>query len=80
MEFLHSHTNVVAQPSFDDRRYYGINPYALGFAMMKDIERICVNPQAEDRQMVSGYRRIKIRLVRSRTSGRITATKASSRS
>ncbi len=50
LEFLHSHTNVVAQPSFDDRRYHGINPYALGFAMMKDIERICVNPETEDRQ------------------------------
>jgi stage V sporulation protein R len=50
MEFLHSHTNVVAQPDFDDRRYYGINPYALGFAMMKDIERICVKPQTEDLQ------------------------------
>ncbi len=49
-EFLHSHTNVVAQPDFDDRRYYGINPYALGFAMMKDIERICMNPSSEDRQ------------------------------
>ena len=44
LEFLHSHTNVVAQPEFDDRRYYGLNPYALGFAMMKDIERICVDP------------------------------------
>ena len=50
MEFLHSHTNVVAQPGFDDRRYYGLNPYALGFAMMKDIERICLTPEAEDRQ------------------------------
>ncbi len=50
MEFLHSHTNVVAQPGFDDRRYYGLNPYALGFAMMKDIERICLKPEAEDRQ------------------------------
>src|SRR5262249_35851935 len=52
MEFLHSHTNVVAQPDFDDRRYYGLNPYALGFAMMKDIERICVNPELEDRHWV----------------------------
>jgi len=50
LEFLHSHTNVVAQPEFDDRRYYGLNPYALGFAMMKDIERICVSPEEEDRQ------------------------------
>ena len=50
LEFLHSHTNVVTQPAFDDRRYSGINPYALGFAMMKDIERICLKPEAEDRQ------------------------------
>jgi spore cortex formation protein SpoVR/YcgB (stage V sporulation) len=50
LEFLHSHTSVVLQPSFDDRRYSGINPYALGFAMMSDIERICVNPTAEDRE------------------------------
>ncbi|WP_127078794.1 SpoVR family protein [Rhodomicrobium lacus] len=49
LEFLHSHTNVVAQPDFDDRRYYGLNPYALGFTMMKDIERMCVDPTAEDR-------------------------------
>ena len=49
LEFLHSHTSVVAQPDFDDRRYYGLNPYALGFAMMKDIERICVDPAEEDR-------------------------------
>jgi stage V sporulation protein R len=37
VEFLTSHTNVVFQPHFDDRRYSGINPYALGFAMMQDI-------------------------------------------
>ena len=39
-----------SSPSFDDPRYSGINPYALGFAMMQDIERICVSPEAEDRQ------------------------------
>lgn len=50
MEFLHSHTNVVTQPNFDDPRYNGMNPYALGFAMMKDIERIVREPTAEDRQ------------------------------
>ncbi len=49
LEFLHSHTSVVMQPDFDDRRYGGLNPYALGFAMMKDIERICVDPTEEDR-------------------------------
>jgi stage V sporulation protein R len=50
MEFLHSHTNVVLQPTYDDRRFSGINPYALGFAMMTDIQRICTNPTDEDRQ------------------------------
>jgi spore cortex formation protein SpoVR/YcgB (stage V sporulation) len=49
MEFLHSHTSVVMQPEFDDRRYSGINPYALGFAMMQDIEGICLTPTDEDR-------------------------------
>ena len=49
VEFLRSHTNVVFQPEFDDPRYSGINPYALGFAMMQDIERICTNPTEEDR-------------------------------
>ena len=49
MEFLHSHSSVVFQPSFDDPRYSGINPYALGFAMMEDIRRICEAPTPEDR-------------------------------
>ncbi len=50
MEFLTSHTNVVMQPMYDDPRYGGFNPYALGFAMMQDIERIVTDPQEEDRQ------------------------------
>ena len=50
LEFLHSHTSVVLQPAFDDRRYSGINPYALGFAMCADIERICTAPTEEDRE------------------------------
>ena len=49
LEFVHSHTSVVFQPDFDDRRYSGINPYALGFAMMSDIRRICEAPTPEDR-------------------------------
>ena len=49
LEFLQSHTNVVFQPEFDDRRYSGFNPYALGFAMMQDIERIVKTPEDEDR-------------------------------
>ncbi|WP_455385531.1 SpoVR family protein [Acidihalobacter prosperus] len=48
-EFLQSHTNVVYQPSYDDPRFSGINPYALGFAMMSDIRRICESPTEEDR-------------------------------
>ncbi|MEH2483117.1 stage V sporulation protein R [Nitrobacteraceae bacterium AZCC 2146] len=50
LEFLQSHTNVVFQPDFDDPRFSGFNPYALGFAMMQDIERIVVNPEDEDRE------------------------------
>jgi len=49
MEILHSHTNVVFQPDYNDQRYNGINPYALGFAMMEDIRRICTEPTDEDR-------------------------------
>ncbi|MEM1371765.1 MAG: SpoVR family protein [Pseudomonadota bacterium] len=48
LEFLHSHAGVVAQPKFNERHYGGLNPYALGFAMMQDIERICTEPTAED--------------------------------
>lgn len=50
LEFLHSHSSVVMQPGFDDSRYYGINPYALGFAMMSDIKRMSENPTDEDRE------------------------------
>jgi stage V sporulation protein R len=50
LEFLHSHSSVVFQPDFDDQRFSGMNPYALGFAMMGDIRRICEEPKAEDRE------------------------------
>ena len=50
LEFLTAHTNVVLQPDFDDPRFPGINPYALGFSMMEDIERICTEPTEEDRE------------------------------
>jgi spore cortex formation protein SpoVR/YcgB (stage V sporulation) len=50
MEILHSHTNVVFQPAFDDPRFSGINPYALGFTMMQDIKRMCEQPTDEDRE------------------------------
>ena len=48
LEILRSHANVIFQPDFDHPRYSGINPYALGFGMMKDIQRICVTPTQED--------------------------------
>jgi spore cortex formation protein SpoVR/YcgB (stage V sporulation) len=34
---------------FDSGHYGGINPYFLGFNMMQDIARICVEPTEEDR-------------------------------
>jgi len=49
MEFLHSHTSVVTQPHFDDPRHRGLNPYALGFAIMQDIQRMCLKPTDEDK-------------------------------
>ena len=45
LEFLQSHTNVVAQPPGGR-----INPYALGFAMFSDLKRICEAPTDEDRR------------------------------
>jgi stage V sporulation protein R len=50
LEFLHSHSSVIFQPSFNDRRFGGLNPYALGFAMMNDIKRISTEPSPEDRE------------------------------
>jgi stage V sporulation protein R len=49
LEFLHTHSSVVMQPAFHDQRFSGLNPYALGFAMMRDVQRICENPTDEDR-------------------------------
>lgn len=49
LEFLQSHTSVIAQLPYDHPYFSGINPYTLGFAMMMDIRRICENPTAEDR-------------------------------
>ena len=49
VEFLQSHTNVVYQPPFDSQHYSGINVYALGFALYRDLRRICEQPTAEDR-------------------------------
>ncbi|GBQ22672.1 putative stage V sporulation protein R [Acetobacter estunensis NRIC 0472] len=48
MEAIHSTSNVIMQFGYEQGAT-SFNPYALGFAMMKDIERICTAPQAEDR-------------------------------
>ncbi|MTI18238.1 SpoVR family protein [Rhodobacteraceae bacterium RKSG542] len=48
LEILHNHSNVITQPDFDEAHYGGFNPYALGFAMMEDIKRICLEPTEED--------------------------------
>lgn len=50
LEFIQSHSSVLFQPDFDDQRYSGINPYALGFAIYKDIQRMCQFPTDEDRK------------------------------
>ena len=49
LEILRNHSNVIFQPGFDDPRFSGINPYALGLDMMQDIQRISTKPTAEDR-------------------------------
>jgi stage V sporulation protein R len=54
LEFYKSHTAVVLQPDFDSKYFSGINPYALGFAMYQDIERIAMNPTDEDREWFKG--------------------------
>ncbi len=50
LEFLETHTAVIAQPPFDHDFYTGINPYALGFAMFRDLKRICEDPTEEDQR------------------------------
>lgn len=50
LEFYASHTNVIKQTDFDSKNFSGINPYALGFAMYQDIERVSMKPTEEDRE------------------------------
>lgn len=50
LEFIHNHSNVVFQLPYDDKRYNGINPYALGFEIFMDIKRISENPTEEDKE------------------------------
>jgi len=50
LEFLQAHTSVIYQPAFDKPWYSGINPYTLGFAIYRDILRICEKPDDEDKR------------------------------
>jgi len=53
LEWLSLHSNVLNQPNLRSRAYNGINPYALGYAMYRDIRRICEQPTDEDRHWFS---------------------------
>lgn len=48
LEFLQTHTSVIAQPSYNSPHFSGLNPYTLGYHMMQDIRRIAENPTEED--------------------------------
>jgi spore cortex formation protein SpoVR/YcgB (stage V sporulation) len=62
LEFLDNHNAVIRQSVafFKDEHgnvqqnanYSGINPYCLGFAMFKDIRRICENPDERDKELM----------------------------
>lgn len=56
LEFLSLHSNVLFQPGFDSKFYSGINPYAFGFAMLRDIQRMCSNPTEEDLRWFPGIK------------------------
>jgi spore cortex formation protein SpoVR/YcgB (stage V sporulation) len=55
LEFFHTHSGVMFQPSFDMKGYNGFNPYYLGFEMFRDIRRICENPTAEDKEWFPSF-------------------------
>ena len=81
LEILHNHTSVLTQPDFDDPRYSGINPYALGFAMTQDIRRDLRGADRRGSGLVPGDRRAAATGAGcSRTPGPTTATRASSSS
>lgn len=50
IEFLQSHSGVIAQQSWESKHYSGINVYALGFAMLMDIKRMCISSDEEDKK------------------------------
>jgi len=50
LEFIKLNTSVLYQPPYDSPLFNGLNPYAIGYKMFKDIERICISPTDEDRR------------------------------
>ena len=48
-EFFKHHSNVIYQPTYKHKGYYGLNPYTLGFNIFQDIKRMCENPTEEDK-------------------------------
>jgi stage V sporulation protein R len=55
MEAIASHCSVITQPNFDDPRHSGWNPYALGFAIMNDVKRMCLDPTREDKDWFPSF-------------------------
>jgi len=45
LETMESHTAVIRQTPYSE-----LNPYALGFAVFRDLRRLCEHPEAEDFQ------------------------------
>ncbi len=50
LEFMHSHSSVLYQPTYNSPHFSGLNPYTLGFNIFMDIKRICQNPTSEDKK------------------------------
>lgn len=50
LEFFQLHSAVLYQPPYNSKYYSGFNPYALGFAILKDVQRMCETPDKEDEE------------------------------
>lgn len=50
LAFINFHVGVINQREYNQRGYSGFNPYALGFAILQDVKRICEKPTDEDRE------------------------------
>jgi len=50
MEYYDINSAVIGQQPYHSKWFNGINPYALGFSIFKDIKRICLDPTEEDRE------------------------------